>query len=133
MRLWGRVARGLLLVMAAAFTAAAVAMPETRREAVLAAVIAAASGRSEGEYAMRASIIALALILMIGSWSAQPSWGADPRRSAPGPVSAPALPPSVRQPRAVAIKQFAIWTPVVGSNKTVGRVQLTAPAGDPPA
>ncbi|HXG03486.1 MAG TPA: DUF3592 domain-containing protein [Candidatus Binatia bacterium] len=89
------------------------------------------AGPQDGECTMRTSIVVLALLSAVGSWSAQPAWGADPRRPAPGPLSAPpsALPPSVRQPSAAAIKHFGIWTPVVGSNKTLGRVQLTAPAG----
>lgn len=89
------------------------------------------AGPQNGECTMRTSIVVLALLSAVGSWSAQPAWGADPRRPAPGPLSAPpsALPPSVRQPSAAAIKHFGIWTPVVGSNKTLGRVQLTAPAG----
>ncbi len=39
MRLWGQVARGLLLVFAAVFAAVAVTVPETRWEAVLAVVL----------------------------------------------------------------------------------------------
>ncbi len=39
MRLWGQVARGMLLVFATVFAVVAVVVPETRRQAVLAVVV----------------------------------------------------------------------------------------------
>lgn len=42
MRLWGRVARGLLLVMVVLFTVIAVVSPEMRRQAIVAVVVSAA-------------------------------------------------------------------------------------------
>jgi hypothetical protein len=44
MRLWGRVARRLLLAFAAVFAAVALAVPEMRGEAALAALVMAAAG-----------------------------------------------------------------------------------------
>ena len=43
MRLWGRVARGLLLIMVVVFTVVAVVSPEMRRQAIVAVVICAAA------------------------------------------------------------------------------------------